>query len=51
MALGVDLGHTGYRPSVKAAQTIYADLFDGQARGARAGGQAGDRRRLAESVL
>jgi Zinc carboxypeptidase/Bacterial Ig domain len=38
--LGVDLGHTGYRPSLQAAQTIYVDLFDGQAREARADGLA-----------
>ena len=40
LALGVDLGHTGYRPSQKAAQTIYVDLIDAQARTARAGGLA-----------
>ena len=39
-ALGVDLGHTGYRPSVKSAQTIFVDLIDAQAREARADGLA-----------
>ena len=36
--LGVDLGHTGYRPSQKTAQTIFVDLLDGQARAVRADG-------------
>jgi len=26
--LGVDLGHTGYKPSLKMAQTIFVDLID-----------------------
>ena len=39
-ALGVDLGHTGYRPSEKTAQTIFVDLIDAQARAARADGLA-----------
>ena len=38
--LGVDLGHTGYKPSLKMAQTIFVDLIDAQAREARAGGLA-----------
>ena len=38
--LGVDLGHTGYRPSVKRAQTIFVDLIDSQAAAARADGLA-----------
>jgi hypothetical protein len=33
--LGVDLGHTGFRPSVDRAQTIFVDLIDAQARAAR----------------
>src|SRR4051812_4914288 len=37
-SLGVDLGHTGYRPSQPGAQTILVDLIDEQARKARAGG-------------
>jgi hypothetical protein len=27
--LGVELSHTGYKPSVEHAQTIFVDLFDG----------------------
>ena len=38
--LGVDLGHTGYRPSLGHAQTIFVGLGDGQARAARAEGLA-----------
>ena len=82
--LGVDLSHTGYKPSLDRAQTIFVDLLDEQAEAARAtglalhevvpgphvsepqiaqrarrrrarprvrGGQARDRRRLAEPVL
>src|SRR4051812_1163476 len=36
--LGVDLTHTGYDRTVKRAQTIFVDLFDAQARTARAEG-------------
>src|SRR4051812_18662788 len=38
--LGVDLGHTGYKASLKTAQTIFVDLIDEQAVQARADGLA-----------
>ena len=33
--LGVDMGHTNYKPSTDRAQTIFVDLLDGQAAKAR----------------
>ena len=39
---GVDLGESGYRPSVERAQTIEVDLFDAQARSMRDAGIALD---------
>ena len=33
--LGVDMGHTGYKPSIDSSQTIFVDLLDGQAAKAR----------------
>ncbi len=36
--LGVDLSHTGYKPSLDRAQTIFVDLIDAQAATARSEG-------------
>ena len=40
--LGVDLSHTGYRPSLKQAQVVFVDLADAQAAQVRDEGLALD---------